>query len=172
MRILTITTLTVMLSLVCCFAGCARNGLPTNISNRNTSASNSPKSSSNQPVTNTQFGGNSGVGGVRTTVQKSHIRNDLKQIGILYKTYQTENGKSPGSQAAFAKYIKTSSNKLYNQITIEKKYVIIPNAPQSSTTIIAYHKVPDPSGNYMVARGDGAAVSVSASELKKYVKNP
>jgi hypothetical protein len=121
--------------------------------------------------TSTSSGGDDGSeGNVAGHVQRGKdlqkIRNDLRQLALLYQTYTNEMGRPPADQETFISYIQRDARGIAQDIR-DGKYVVIWGLPSlSSSTVLAYEKDVDLRGNQVVVMGDATVSSMTPQQLQ------
>ncbi len=110
-----------------------------------------------------------GLGGVIGTGKSPQYSNDLKQIGIFYKTMELDFNRPPATQKEFQDYIKKDAPQLSKWID-DGVYVIVPNVKPSGKAILAYQNKEVKADAPWVVRGDGSVSQISAADLKKELK--
>jgi hypothetical protein len=110
-----------------------------------------------------------GAGGIRRTVDRIKVQNDLKQLHTHYATYLTETGRAPKSLDEFKEYIKREPGKLYQELS-DGYYELHLTRSLSSNVVLANEKAPDAAGLHMVVRGDGSIANMTTAELQKALK--
>jgi hypothetical protein len=106
--------------------------------------------------------------GVKRTIDRPAVENDMKQLAIFYKLLEAEQGRVK-SAAVFKSYIKRDAAKLYKALE-DNVYVVVPNVRGGSNGVIAYEAKADAAGQHIVALGDGSVQTLSTQQLQAALK--
>ncbi len=119
-------------------------------------------------------GNGPGVNGGRGAVERTKIANDLHQIGIFYKIFETDNGRAPANMQEFLDSIRNDSNKI--AASIQNGTIIVywnvrgsalPNG--AGNTVLGYDAAVPRSGG-CVLMADGMEKSMTAEDFAKAPK--
>jgi hypothetical protein len=96
---------------------------------------------------------------------RQEMQNALRQIGIFYRLYATENGKPPARLDDFLDYIQ-NEGRLEHRALTDGVLVLELVAEPGSNTVLAYEKEPYTDGGQLVLLGDAAVRKMSAEEFE------
>ena len=101
--------------------------------------------------------------------QRQVAQNDLVQLALFYKQYDTEYGQGPKVEELKA-YIQRDAPKIVQGIQAGR-YVVVPGVTQGSGKVVAYEKDADLNGNRLVAMEDGSVHLMPEAEFQAALKN-
>jgi hypothetical protein len=96
-------------------------------------------------------------------------KNDLRQIGLFYKTFEVEFGKPPRALPEFLDYIKRDAPALHKALA-GGKYVLVLGKKVGANQVLAYEKKPDNKGFHAVVHGDQSVTTLTKKGLKEALK--
>jgi hypothetical protein len=100
---------------------------------------------------------------------RQKAQNQLSQIAIFYRLYNTDKGRSPAELEDFRTYIERDGP-AESQALKDGHYVLVLNSPLGSRDVLAYEKGPDINGKHIVAMGDGHIENLTSEELQAALK--
>jgi hypothetical protein len=106
--------------------------------------------------------------GVARVIDRTAVREHLRQLAILYKTCELDQGRVRSAEA-FKQYIKRNARELYKALE-DNLYVIVPNVTADSNHVVAYERTPDAARQHVVAMGDGSVHTMSSEQLQAALK--
>lgn len=93
-------------------------------------------------------------------------QNDLRQLALFYRTYETEAGRPPETLTEVTEYVRKDMPTLAKRLD-EGHYVMELGTKRTpETRVLAYEKEPDLNGAQLVAMTDGTVNRMSPTELK------
>jgi hypothetical protein len=111
--------------------------------------------------------------GIRATMDRQEVKNDMKNIGIFYNQYRTLNNRGPADVKSFVDYFRRDAPSIAKKFD-DKLYDMFLVRNPDSNTVIAYEVPGESSGLHIVVFGDGHVDDISRQELqalwKKYNK--
>jgi hypothetical protein len=130
------------------------------------------KGEQNEQPRNPLLGGpKAGAGGLRRTVDRPKVRNDLDQLYKFYNLFINDLGHAPKTLDEFKEYIKRDAHQLYQRLS-EGYYGLVVGTRPAGNSILAYERVPDASGDHIVIRGDHSLDTLKTDALNKALQNP
>ncbi len=93
-------------------------------------------------------------------------KNDLRQIGLFYKTFEVEFGRAPKALPEFLGYIKRDAPALHRALG-NGTYVLVLGKKVGANGVLAYEKKADSKGFHTVVRGDQSVTILTTKALKK-----
>lgn len=112
-------------------------------------------------------GGNAASMAVRRGADNATIRNDLHQLGILYKAYVAENGNGPRSLDDFLNYIQRDAQAIHKRFK-DQVYTLNLLAKSTGDSVVVF-ETDAFAGDGMrnVLMGDGSVKKMNEAELKQ-----
>ena len=102
-------------------------------------------------------------------LDKSEGQNDLRQIGIFYKAYQTEHRRYPKNLGEFLAYIKKEAPGIHRNLEKGNYVLVVTNKP-TSERVLGYQK-DQYKGMHSVVMGDGSVSTMTNKELQKNLQD-
>jgi hypothetical protein len=96
---------------------------------------------------------------VRRGMERVEAQNQLRQIGIFYRTYKDEMGRDPARLEDFLEYIKRDATREYESLKTGYFVLNLKSRP-TATSVLAYEKEPFNDGTRLVLMGDCAVVKI------------
>jgi hypothetical protein len=111
--------------------------------------------------------GQGGQGSLKRMITGQAVPNDLRQIAMFYRLYNTDFNRSPATLEEFKTYIQRDAGKL-TQALERGDYVVVWKVNDlSPNTVLAYEKEADGEGKRYLAMGDASVKKVDEHEFKR-----
>jgi hypothetical protein len=105
---------------------------------------------------------------VREVMDRVQAENQLRQIGIYLKTYESESTHYPTRLEEFLSYIKTEAHREHE--SLQTGYFVMTFEPRPTAgTVVVYEKDPDTSGMRLALMGDGSVQRLTEDQFKTAV---
>lgn len=96
---------------------------------------------------------------IRRGMERVEAQNQLRQIGLFYRTYKDEMGRDPARLEDFLNYIQRDATREYESLKTGY-FVLNLNRPPTPSSVLAYEKEPYTDGTRLVLMGDCAVVKI------------
>jgi hypothetical protein len=97
-------------------------------------------------------------------------QNDLRQIALLFKTFEVDMNHVPRSQDEFVDYIKKDAPNLVAKLKDGTFVLVFERTPGGENPIVAYEKTPDLNHRQIAARSDATVTLMEAKDLEAALK--
>ena len=110
--------------------------------------------------------GQGGQGSLKRMITSKAVPNDLRQIAVFYRLYNTDFNRSPADLEEFKSYIRRDAAKLVESLDKGIYVVIWKVNDLSSNSVLAYEKEPDQEGKRYAVMGDASVRKMDEQELR------
>jgi hypothetical protein len=103
--------------------------------------------------------------GIRATMDRQEVKNDMRQIGLFYNQYRTLNNRGPADVKSFVDFFRRDAANIAEKFDKGLYDMFLVRNPDSNT-VVAYEVPGESSGFHIVVFGDGHVDDISRQELQ------